>query len=171
MKFLSINSSSSSLHSSSLHHHPQQQQQPQNSSATQAPLQTNITPSHLRQTNIPPNAPPTYSQAHTSFQAPPPQPQIQHWYSSIAAPQASHPATIPQPPVTQPPTEKTPVKVDQWDEIYLGVLHSQDLTKLRDLLSRTNPDDVFSLNGSPLVSQAVILTLVHRVSFDILAFF
>jgi len=166
VKFLSINSSSS--HSSSLHHHPQQQQQSQNSSGTQAPpLQTNISPSHLRQANIAPvpaNVP-TYTQTHASFQAQPPQPQIHQWYSGIAAPQASHPATIPQPPVTQPQPERTPpVKADQWDEIYLGVLHSQDPIKLRDLLSRTNPDVVLPLNGTPLVSQAVILTLVHRVS-------
>ena len=164
MKFLSINSSSS--HSSSLHH---PQQQTQNSPGTQAPpLQTNIAPSHLRQTNIAPAAAnvPTYTQTHTSFQAPPPQSQLhQQWYSGIAAPQASHPATIPQPPpATQAQSERSPVKVDQWDEIYLGVLHSQDPTKLRDLLSRTNPDIVLPLNGTPLVSQAVILTLVHRVS-------
>jgi hypothetical protein len=169
VKFLSINSSSS--HSSSLHH----PQQPQNSPGTQAPpLQTNIVPSHLRQTNIAPAAAnlPTYNQTHTSFQAPPPQPQLhQQWYSGIAAPQASHPATIPQPTATQAQSERSPVKVDQWDEIYLGVLHSQDPTKLRDLLSRTNPDIVLPLNGTPLVSQAVILTLVHRVSFPTLSYF
>ena len=159
VKFLSINSSSSLQ---------QQQQQPQNSPGAQAPpLQANITTAHLRQANIAP-APanvPTYTQTH-AFQAQPPQPQIhQQWYSSIAAPQASHPATIPQPPVSQPQAERTPpAKADQWDEIYLGVLHAQDPTKLRDLLSRTNPDVVLPLNGTPLVSQAVILTLVHRVS-------
>jgi len=32
------------------------------------------------------------------------------------------------------------------------------------LLSRTNPEVVLPLNGPPLVSQAVILTLVHRLS-------
>jgi hypothetical protein len=156
VKFLSINSSSSSLHHA--------QQQPQNSPGSQAPLQTNLAP-HLRQTNIAPAAAnvPAYPQ---TFQAQP-QPQLhQQWYSGIAAPQASHPATIPQPPVTQSQSERTPpaVKVDQWDEVYLGVLHSQDPTKLRDLLSRTNPDVVLPVNGTPLVSQAVILTLVHRVS-------
>ena len=171
MKFLSVNSSSS--HSSSLHH---PQQQPQNSPGTQAPpLQTNIASSHLRQTNIAPAAAnvPTYTQTHTSFQAPPPpQPQLhQQWYSGIAAPQASHPATIPQPPATQAQSERSPVKVDQWDEIYLGVLHSQDPTKLRDLLSRTNPDVVLPVGGPPLVSQAVILTLVHRVSVPTLLYF
>ena len=104
---------------------------------------------------------PAYPQ---TFQAQP-QPQLhQQWYSGIAAPQASHPATIPQPPVTQSQSERTPPVKDQWDEVYLGVLHSQDPTKLRDLLSRTNPDVVLPVNGTPLVSQAVILTLVHRVS-------
>jgi len=99
--------------------------------------------------------------SHTNFQTqgPPPQPQ---WFPpTIAAPQASHPATIPQPP---PQTDRSPpVKSDQWDEIYLSVLHTQDISKLRELLARTNPELIMPVNGQPLVSQAVILTLVHRV--------
>jgi len=47
--------------------------------------------------------------------------------------------------------------------MYLDVLTSQDPTRLRSLLSRTNPEVVVPLSGTPLVSQAVILTLVHRV--------
>ena len=88
------------------------------------------------------------------------------WFN-IAAPQASHPATLlqqQQQPVSVPVPERTPpAKTEDWDDVYLGVLHTQDSLKLRDLLSRTNPDHVFSINGTPLVSQAVILTLVHRV--------
>jgi hypothetical protein len=84
----------------------------------------------------------------------------QPWFG-IAAPQASHPATIPQPP---PQPERTPpIKADQWDEIYLGVLHTQEPSKLRDLLAHSNPDVIMPLSGQALVSQAVILTLVHRV--------
>jgi hypothetical protein len=62
-------------------------------------------------------------------------------------------------------------KADQWDELYLGVLTSQDVGKLRDLLARTNPEIVLPLNSAPLVSQAVILTLVHRVHIDYLYLF
>lgn len=132
----------------------------------------------------PSNAPPpTYTQPISSYQpALPPQPQIhQQWYSSIAAPQASHPATIPQPPPaasqdekTPPPPKSTtsggtsgtsaPTSTDDWDTVYLDVLTSQDVNRLRSLLSRTNPEIVLPLNGPPLVSQAVILTLVHRLS-------
>jgi len=75
-----------------------------------------------------------------------------------------------------PQDEKTPPpaaaaapllsKADQWDELYLGVLTSQDVGKLRDLLARTNPEIVLPLNSAPLVSQAVILTLVHRVRIN-----
>ncbi|KAF8163142.1 hypothetical protein B0H34DRAFT_764448 [Crassisporium funariophilum] len=163
VKFLSINSQPS--------HHHLQTQQPQNSpGGPSAPLQSNINTSHLRQAVPPVPQPPvpSYAQNHPPFQPPPQQqpPIHQQWYSGIAAPQASHPATIPQAPAPQPqPEPRTPpVKADQWDEIYLGVLHAQDPTKLRDLLSRTNPEVVLPLNGTPLVSQAVILTLVHRLS-------
>ncbi|KAJ3500725.1 hypothetical protein NMY22_g19165 [Coprinellus aureogranulatus] len=41
------------------------------------------------------------------------------------------------------------------------VLHTQDLAKLRDLLSHSNPDTFMPLNAPSLVSQAVILTLVN----------
>lgn len=88
------------------------------------------------------------------------------WYPpTIAAPQASHPATIPQPPPTQTSQDRTPppIKAEQWDEVYLGVLQTQDATKLQDLLGHTNPDVIMPLSGPCLVSQAVILTLVHRV--------
>lgn len=125
------------------------------------------------------NNPPIPSYMHTqpqSFQqqAPPPpqqqQPpphhiqQQQQWYTALAAPQASVPATLPQPPPSQPQELTPPPKTEQWDENYLSILHSQDPAKLRDVLQRTNPDLVFPINGTPLVSQAVILTLIHRVS-------
>ncbi|CAA7267926.1 unnamed protein product [Cyclocybe aegerita] len=165
VKYLSMNAPPPILH------HLQPTQQPQNSPGGPPPqLQANLGPSHLRQANIPPvNAPTGYTQTHPAqFQQPPPQqqqPPVQPWYNTIAAPQASHPATIPQPPPSAPQPDRTPpIKPDQWDEIYLGVLHSQDQTKLRDLLLRTNPDLVLPLNGPPLVSQAVILTLIHRLS-------
>lgn len=145
-------------------HHLQQAPQSQNS-----PSSSHSQPNpHLRQ--LPPPAPVTsnYPGGHGNFPqqqvAPPVLPPT--WFTSgIAAPQASHPATIPQAPQQPPQSERTPpIKPEQWDEIYLGVLHTQDASKLRDLLSHTNPEIIMPLNGQPLVSQAVILTLVHRVS-------
>lgn len=104
--------------------------------------------------------------------APPPQ-----WFNNaIAAPQASHPASIPQPPQQQdapsqsqskrtPPTynPNAPKQPESWDSVYLDVLGSHDPAKLQDLLGRTNPDEILPKNGPQLVSQAVVLSLVHRV--------
>lgn len=162
VKFLSMNPPAP-------HHHLQQTQPSQSSPGANVPqLQGSINQSHVRQQNLPPvpPAPASYNHpSHANFQQPT-QPMHAPWYgASIAAPQASHPATIPQPPPpTQTQAERTPpIKPEQWDEIYLGVLHTQDASKLRDLLSHTNPEVIMPLNGVSLVSQAVILTLVHRV--------
>nr|GAT59590.1 predicted protein [Mycena chlorophos] len=148
--------------------HPGQfQQQQHNSPGPSVQHAQGPPPPHLRQ-NMPPPPPQNYN-------FPPPQ-QQQHggWYGpAIAAPQASHPATMPQPPPPQPPQQpqqqqqqdrSPPIKADQWDDIYLGVLHTQDAGKLRELLSHTNPELIMPLNGPTLVSQAVILTLVARLS-------
>jgi hypothetical protein len=50
-----------------------------------------------------------------------------------------------------------------WDDTYLAVLGTQDLRPLRELLARSNPEIVMPLKGPSPLSQAVILTLVHRV--------
>jgi hypothetical protein len=150
-----------------------QQSQPSHNSPGPAvsQMQSNLGQPHLRQPNMT-----TGVQAASSYAKYPQQPQQQpvmhtSWFTSgIAAPQASHPATIPQPPPPPPPPQpisqdrSPPIKHDQWDEVYLNILQSQDASKLRDLLSHTNPEVIMPLNGPSLVSQAVILTLIHRVS-------
>ncbi|KAH9079187.1 hypothetical protein EDB83DRAFT_2341178 [Lactarius deliciosus] len=94
---------------------------------------------------------------------PPPQPPQQamqgSWFpSGIPAPQASHPAL-------PPPTQQTPpAPSEEWDDTYLAVLGTQDTRQLRELLARSNPEIVMPLKGSPPLSQAVILTLVHRLA-------
>ncbi|ESK88309.1 wd40 repeat-containing nuclear protein [Moniliophthora roreri MCA 2997] len=160
VKYLSLN------HTGSAIHHIQQAPQPHHGSpANSGP--SNMSQSHLRQQNVQTSLPPPSSQVSSNNYSGPPQQSMlnQPWYSTnIAAPQASHPATIPPPP-PPPQTERTPpIKPEQWDEIYLGVLHTQDASKLRDLLAHTNPELIMPLNGQVLVSQAVILTLVHRLS-------
>ncbi|KAH9060084.1 hypothetical protein EDB87DRAFT_1562339 [Lactarius vividus] len=90
----------------------------------------------------------------------PPQPTMQGpWFpSGIPAPQASHPAL-------PPPTQQTPpAPSEEWDDTYLAVLGTQDTRQLRELLARSNPEIVMPLKGSPPLSQAVILTLVHRLA-------
>ncbi|TFK67911.1 hypothetical protein BDN72DRAFT_842508 [Pluteus cervinus] len=166
---------------SQLHHLQQQSQQAHNSPGPHIP-QSQGPMTQLRTQNLPPTTQPSsgFSLGSASFPPPqqqqqqqqqqqPPPPPVMHstWFpSTIAAPQASHPATLPQPP-QQTATQQDrspPIKNEQWDELYLSVLHTQDAAKLRDLLSRTNPELIMPLNGPPLVSQAVILTLIHRLS-------
>lgn len=91
------------------------------------------------------------------------------WYSSptIAAPQASHPLAPPPPPPlpqAQVSQRSPPTQFEEWDDNYLSVLSTQDPKQLRELLSRSNPEIVMPLSGSGPLSQAVILTLLHRVS-------
>ena len=105
-----------------------------------------------------------YPQQHGGYQQPLPPPPVLHnpqaWFSTnIAAPQASHPAA---PPPVQSHT--SPAPTEEWDESYLAVLGTQDLRQLRDLLARSNPEVIMPLDTKPPLSQAVILTLVHRLA-------
>ena len=107
-----------------------------------------------------------YSQQHGGYQQSLPPPPVLHnhnpqpWFNAnIAAPQASHPAA---PPPVQSHTP--PVPTEEWDESYLAVLGTQDPRQLRELLARSNPEVTMPLNSTPPLSQAVILTLVHRLA-------
>lgn len=167
VKFLSMNPAGppSTLHQ--FQPPPQVHNSPGPSVAQHAPPSN----SHLRQQNMPP-PPQPQNYPHNFQQQPPPPVMHPAWYGpAIAAPQASHPATIPQPPPQPPQQERTPpIKAEQWDDIYLNILHTQDPSKLRELLAHTNPELIMPLNGPTLVSQAVLLTLVHRVRGSLLAF-
>ena len=101
---------------------------------------------------------------HGGYQQPLPPPPVLHnpqpWFNTnIAAPQASHPA--PPPPVQ---SHTPPAPTEEWDESYLAILGTQDLRQLKELLARSNPEVVMPLNSAPPLSQAVILTLVHRLA-------
>ena len=105
-----------------------------------------------------------YTQQHGGYQQPlPPLPVLhnpQSWFNTnIAAPQASHP-TAP-PPVH---SHTSPAPTEEWDESYVAVLHTQDIRQLKELLARSNPEMIMPLNATPPLSQAVILTLVHRLA-------
>ncbi|KAI0361950.1 hypothetical protein OH77DRAFT_6284 [Trametes cingulata] len=129
----------------------------------------------LRQPNLaPPMNQSTGYQPH-AFQQPPPQQQQQQgppmhgpWFGpNIAAPQASHPTAPPPLPQQPPMARATPPasgQPEEWDDAYLAVLSSQDTRQLRELLARSNPEIVMPLNGPSPLSQAVMLTLVHRLS-------
>ncbi|KII88712.1 hypothetical protein PLICRDRAFT_110617 [Plicaturopsis crispa FD-325 SS-3] len=164
VKFVTMNATGGSA---PVHHQLQQTR----GSPTTNPAQHQQ--SHLRQANHPPPPPPSnYNQGHNSFQQQPPPPPMQgpapmqgQWYpSSIAAPQASHPLAPPPPPPPPVAQHSPPTQPEEWDDTYLAVLGSQDSRQLRELLSRSNPEVVMPLNGPSPLSQAVILTLLHRLS-------
>src|SRR5262245_18961518 len=108
-----------------------------------------------------PNAPavnqgqPSFNQNQGSFQTP----AAGSWFASgIAAPQATAPAQ--PPPIAQ---RSPPAQTEEWDDTYLGVLGTQDFRQLRELLARSSPEVVMPSNGPGPLSQAVVLTLLHRV--------
>ncbi|KAJ3556900.1 hypothetical protein NM688_g1771 [Phlebia brevispora] len=131
----------------------------------------------LRHQNMPPvTQQQGYPQQHGPYQQQS-QPQQQQqqpaapmhgpWFASnIAAPQASHPAAPPPVPAQSNITRTPPMtsQTEEWDDTYLAVLGSQDSRQLRELLARSNPEIVMPLNGQCPLSQAVVLTLVHRLS-------
>ncbi|KAI9569057.1 hypothetical protein HD554DRAFT_2255678 [Boletus coccyginus] len=124
--------------------------------------------SHHRQPNLPPSSQPVYTSQPLSGYTPQTQAQPMHgsWYSSpnIAAPQASHPLAPPPPPPPLASQRSPPVQSEEWDDTYLAVLGTQDSKQLRELLARSNPEIVMPLNGPGPLSQAVILTLLHRLA-------
>ncbi|KAF9239664.1 hypothetical protein BU15DRAFT_87964 [Melanogaster broomeanus] len=122
----------------------------------------------LRQQNLPPTTQSTYaSQPHSNYpQQTQPPPMHGSWYASpnIAAPQASHPIAPPPPPPPSSSQRSPPAQAEEWDDTYLSVLGTQDPKQLRELLARSNPEIVMPLNGPGPLSQAVILTLLHRLA-------
>lgn len=179
---------SMNLTGSALHHvqqqHPSHGTPPSNVPQQSGLNQMNQPPSNHRQPtmqSMPPTSsqlssqmssqmsqmpPSSYSMGSQGSNYPPPGTQPQWFGHPIAAPQASHPV-VPPPPAHPQPQRSPSIPPDQWDEMYLSVLHTQDTNKLRELLATTDPDMIMPLNGNSLVSQAVILTLVHRVSIDV----
>ena len=153
IKFLSINTGTSL-----------QQPQVRNSPGAVTGASTMVPPFSQQQAPFRHPVPPVnVSQMYGPPQQPPPQQsgmQTSWFPSGIPAPQASHP-TLPPPTQQTPPA---PSAEELWDDTYLNVLGTQDLRPLRDLLARSNPDVVMPLKGQSPLSQAVILTLVHRVS-------
>ncbi|KAG6869084.1 hypothetical protein C0993_003404 [Termitomyces sp. T159_Od127] len=190
IKFLNLNPTSP-------HHNLQQQSQTRNSPNTNVPpIQSGLAPLHARQQNAPVAPPPPAGYGHKmstlsqqlpqqSQQVPLPPPAVhQTWYSpSIAAPQASHPATIPQPPPPPPPQQQVlppqqqqqpesisnPDANDTWESIFLPAVLSEDLRDLQRLLSRMNADVVMPLDRPGPLSQPVILTAMHRLAATVCA--
>lgn len=170
--------------------HNLQQPQNRNSPGSMAP-QGGLNQMHQRQNpSMPTQAPVGYGHKVTTLQhqvQPQQLPQVpqappihQSWYSTgIAAPQASHPATIPQPPPPPPPQVQAPPQPqsqpqaeskaspevnDTWESIFLPAVLSEDLRDLQILLSRTNADVVMPLDRPGPLSQPVILTAMHRLA-------
>ncbi|KDQ13159.1 hypothetical protein BOTBODRAFT_175764 [Botryobasidium botryosum FD-172 SS1] len=138
-------------------------------------------PSHLRQTSLahsqsnqslgpqpsygPPQNQPSWMQNHPSL---PPAPQ----HALPPPPPQQH--SLPPPPQQQQQQQQQPQqqqqqqpRVDDWDGTFLMTLSSEDPKQLRDLLSHCNPEVVMPTNGRSPLSQAVILTIIHRLSSSI----
>jgi hypothetical protein len=150
-------------------HHQQLQQHSSSPGPSGQYHQTN--PMSLRQAPVN-QGPSNYSQNHPPIQQHSPSAGMQtQWFSSaIAAPQASHPLAPPPPPPPPPQArQKSPTHAppEEWDDTYLAVLGTQDPRQLRELLSRSNPEVVLPLKGPGPLSQAVVLTLLHRVSHEV----
>ncbi|KIK98818.1 hypothetical protein PAXRUDRAFT_823420 [Paxillus rubicundulus Ve08.2h10] len=139
------------------------------SGGSPAPSMTSMVPQPLhRQQNLPPLTQSTYAtQSHGNYPQQT-QPSAIHgsWYATpnIAAPQASHPIAPPPPPLPSSSQRSPPAPSEEWDDTYLAVLGMQDPKQLRELLARSNPEVVMPLNGPGPLSQAVILTLLHRLA-------
>ncbi|KAG6832704.1 hypothetical protein H0H92_012276 [Tricholoma furcatifolium] len=187
IKFLGLNATAPPLHNL-------QQHQTRNSpNANVPPVQGAMSQMHPRQQTAPvippPVIPPPATYGHKLGGMPPqqppqpaplpPPPVHQTWYpSNIAAPQASHPATIPQPPPPppqqqqvlpqqpqqQPETGNTSEANDTWESVFLPAVLSEDLRDLQRLLLRTNADVVMPLDRAGPLSQPVILTVIHRLA-------
>ena len=116
-------------------------------------------PMHHRQ---PPQIPGITGQ-HQNFSAfQQPTPPSSQWYGS---PVTSHHSSHSQmQAISQSPSSQTTSgRTEDWDDTYLAVLGTQDLKQLRELLARSSPDVVMPNSGNGPLSQAVMLTLVHRV--------
>lgn len=165
VKFLSLTASSAAPASTSLN----RSSPAPSTSNLNATFRHNLPPVNQPTTSY--TQPPLQQQQHSYVpqqqqQQQPPPPMHGPWFapSQIAAPQASHPAAPPPVPAqTMIRTPPPPVQSEEWDDTYLAVLGSQDSRQLRELLARSNPDVVMPLNGAGPLSQAVVLTLVHRV--------
>lgn len=133
------------------------------SSSFVPPGQSPMSQSHHRQ-NLPPMGP-NFQQSYQQ-QAPPSSLHNQWYGPSLPPSHAPQPSSVQQLPqqnvVQQPP----PPKTEDWDDTYLAVLGTQDLKQLRELLARSSPDVIMPNNGAGPLSQAVILTLVHRVCYS-----
>jgi hypothetical protein len=136
-------------------------------------LQQQLPPSWQQVQGPPPLQPQQQSQQQ-QYQPPPPAQPVPTYAQQPYKPQPQQQA--PAPPQQMPPQQAAPItrvvggnvgsSGEDWDDIFLATLQRQDPRQLRDLLARCNPDVVMPAKRelSP-IGQAVVLTLIHRVSF------
>ncbi|CAE6515628.1 unnamed protein product [Rhizoctonia solani] len=134
----------------------------------------NMQSQHMRAASIPsplsnmgqaPTYGPQPQQQQQSYQQP--QPQQQQSYNQWMQPQQQpQQQQQPQPQQQQQQQQQQQPRGEDWDDTFLGVLSTQDHGKLRELLARCNPEVIMPSagNGQSPLSQAVVLTLIHRLS-------
>jgi hypothetical protein len=106
-----------------------------------------------------------YSSPQSGFVQTGPQgwyPSTQH--ASMVPPNIAQAQAPPQPVLpSMTGGSGSEMKTENWDETYVEVLGTQDPRQLRELLARSNPEVIMPLNAHGPLSQAVVLTLIHRV--------
>ena len=115
--------------------------------------------SHLRQSNHPLGPQMQSYGPQGTYGPPPPSAQAQNWYPAPSLPSQPTPPSSTQSVGIPPSSSKT----EDWEEVFMSVLGGQDLRQLRELLARSNPEVILPSSGKGPLSQAVVLTLVHRV--------
>jgi len=155
VKFLGLNMPSS--------YHPNVRNSPGPTSNPTIPAQQ-MPPPHLRQGGMPVAQPQMYaSNAPASFAQAPPLSNTS-WYTSNVPPPHSNLPPAQQQQQNPQVVRDTNSQEEDWDEVYLRVLGTQESRQLRELLGRSNPDVIMPLNSAGPLSQAVILTLIHRIA-------
>jgi hypothetical protein len=100
----------------------------------------------------------------------PPQP---HHQTSLPAAPISQQNQYNQPQAIQPlamqaqqpqvPQYRHETPTEDWEKIFLQALSNPDIRALRDVLAYAPADKVMPLNGTLLVTQTIILSVIHKV--------
>jgi len=115
---------------------------------------------HMRQASHPLGAQMQSYGPQGSYGPPPPPAQAQNWYPAPSLPSQATPPSSTQSVGIAPSSSKN----EDWEEVFMSVLGGQDLRQLRELLARSNPEVILPSSGKGPLSQAVVLTLIHRLA-------
>ena len=163
VKFMSLSLSNPPPPAVSTQHPPHMHQQHRSSPGLATSPHSNMS-SHLPRNNMPAQA---YNPSQLPFGQAAPGNQGGWFPPTAHAPLLAQTLPSAQQSASQPlhnVSGNGTAQDEDWDETYLATLGMQDPRKLRELLARSSPEVIMPLNGAGPLSQAVVLTLIHRVS-------